>query len=584
MYFLTTNWPTEMKKLTIIFLFLLSPFSIHSQPYFQKVTTGQIATDITSSGQCAWGDYNGDGFIDLVVVPWNDVCWPCSYPILLYKNNGDGTFSRDINAIGQQVIYGNGAAWGDYDNDGKLDLIITRKLNSTNLLFHNEGGGQFSLVTTGIVVNDPGNNFGCAWADYDRDGWIDLFIARDGNQNNVLYHNSHDGTFTKVTVGPIVNDGGSSQGCAWGDYDNDGWPDLYVVNYSNQVNFLYHNNGNGTFTRIYNGPEVNTTGYGTSCAWADYDNDGLFDLFVTYRGGYNQLYHNDGNGNFSLSGTMPSLEYGWSDMPNWADFDNDGWIDLFVPRRSNTNCLYKNVNGIGFTRVLNDVVGLEGGYCDAGIWGDFNNDGKIDLFVTNGSNTQLMQNYFYRNVTQTGNYLEVRLTGCTLNKSAIGAKVKIVKNNYKAYRVVEGGNTSQNMQWPHFGLGTFTAVDSLIVYWTTGTITTMTNVNCNQILEVNECPNAIISNQTPVKYELRQNFPNPFNPNTRIQYSLMKPSFVKLPVFDITGKLIRVLVNENESAGTYDCSFDGTDLASGIYIYRIETEEFSDMKKMILVK
>src|SRR4030095_473532 len=121
-----------MKNFLLILITIFNSI-IFSQPYFQKVTSGQIATDISSTSMCAWGDYNNDGFQDIVVIPWNDICWPCSYPILIYKNNGDGTFTRDINLIGQQVIYGNGAAWGDYDNDGRLDLYITKYFNEPNL-------------------------------------------------------------------------------------------------------------------------------------------------------------------------------------------------------------------------------------------------------------------------------------------------------------------------------------------------------------------------------------------------------------------------------------------------------------------
>src|SRR5439155_143910 len=171
-----------------------------------------------------------------------------------------------------------GCAWGDYDNDGFLDLFVSNEQGQNNFLFHNNGDGSFAKIISGNIVNDGGASYGCTWGDYDNDGFLDLFVA-NLNENNFLYHNNGDGTFTKVTSGRIVSDGGASQGCAWGDYDNDGLLDLFVAN-RNQINFLYHNDGNGAFTAITNGAIVNDVDYSWSPAWVDYDNDGFLDLFV----------------------------------------------------------------------------------------------------------------------------------------------------------------------------------------------------------------------------------------------------------------------------------------------------------------
>ncbi len=576
-----------MKK--IIGIFLLSLLFIvtgtSSQPYFQKITTGPIATDVSSSSECAWGDYDNDGDQDLVVIPWNALCSLCTYPVLFYKNNSDGTFTREINEIGQQVIDGRGVAWGDYDNDGNLDLFITRYYNQKNMLFRNLGNGHFELITTGAIVNDINSSYGCGWADYNKDGWLDLFVANGQNQNDALYKNNGNGTFTKITNDPLVLDGSESRGCAWGDYDNDGWPDLFVVTYQGQNDMLYHNNGNGTFTRIFNTLPAIDGDWGAACAWGDYDNDGKLDLYVTFSNSTNKLYHNDGNGIFSLSGTLPSFEQGYSHGANWADFDNDGWIDLFVPKRSNsTNALFKNANGLGFTKVTNDVVGLEGGYSDAGIWGDYNSDGKIDLFVGNGSTSPLIANYFYKNITTTGNYITLKLKGCTLNRSAVGARIKLRDGATTMIREVNGGSGSQSMLWQHFGLGAITNIDSILVYWTTGNVSRLSNIQANQTLLVDECVIGIINNQLPAVYELKQNYPNPFNPVTQIEYSIVKSANVKMSIFDVTGKLIKILVNENQGFGTYKVDFDGKDLASGLYICKIETEEFTALIKMMLLK
>ena len=572
-----------MKKF-VLFLLIISCYSVFAQPFYQKITTGQIANDISSSSQLAWGDFNNDGYQDLVIVPWNDGCWPCSYPILLYKNVGDGTFIREINTIGQQVINGNGAAWGDYDNDGKLDLYITRFFNQTNLLFHNDGGGNFTQVLTGSIVTDANSSIGCSWADYNKDGWLDLFVSNGQNQNDALYKNNGNGTFNRITNDPIVLDGAEGRSCSWGDYNNDSWPDMFVVNYGGQPDMLYKNNGNGTFTRIYNSGTTNDNAYGSSCSWADYDNDGWLDLYVTNNNSQNRLYHNERNGTFTLSGTLPSFENGYSYIANWADFNNDGWIDLFVPKRNGLNSLFMNANGVGFTKVTGDVVAYEGGVSDAGAWADFNNDGKIDLAVGNGSTTPLVNNYLYKNVSTGGNYITLKLSGCSLNKSAIGARIRIVDGNKVLLREVGGGNASQNMLWQHFGLGSITSIDSIIVYWTTGNTQKFTNVLSNQLMSISECTIGIINSQLPVAYELSQNYPNPFNPATEIQYSIMKSGSVKLSVFDMSGKLVSTIVDEEQTFGTYKYSFDASGLSSGVYVYRLEAPGFSSVKKMVLIK
>jgi hypothetical protein len=140
-----------------------------------------------------------------------------------------------------------GAAWADYDNDGFLDLFVANQ-NQKNFLYHNNGDGTFTKITSGAIVNDIGYSWGAAWADYDNDGSIDLFVANGppsgSGQNDFLYRNNGDGTFTKITTGSLVNDGAAGDGCAWGDFNNDGFPDLFVTNLNDQNNLLYRNNGN----------------------------------------------------------------------------------------------------------------------------------------------------------------------------------------------------------------------------------------------------------------------------------------------------------------------------------------------------
>jgi hypothetical protein len=173
-----------------------------------------------------------------------------------------------------------GSSWGDYDNDGDLDLFVANELQN-NFLYQNNGDGTFIKITSGAIVNDGGRSVSSSWGDYDNDGDLDLFVANYlASENNFLYQNNGDGTFTKITTGAIVTDGGRSYGSIWGDYDNDGDLDLFVTNYWGDNNFLYQNNGDGSFTKITSGAIVNDGGYSYGSSWGDYDNDGDLDLFV----------------------------------------------------------------------------------------------------------------------------------------------------------------------------------------------------------------------------------------------------------------------------------------------------------------
>jgi len=218
----------------------------------------------------------------------------------LYHNNRDGTFTRIITGlIASEAGNSEGCAWGDYDNDGFLDLFVAN-YGLKNFLYHNNRNGTFTKVTTGAIANDITNSLCGAWGDYNNDGYLDLFVSSFGG-NNLLYRNNGDGTFTRITTGVIVNDGGTSVGCSWGDYDNDGYLDLFVSNANNELNFLYRNNGDGTFSKISSGDIATDGGDSIGCVWGDYDNDGFLDLFVANRSAQNNfLYHNDGNSNHWL--------------------------------------------------------------------------------------------------------------------------------------------------------------------------------------------------------------------------------------------------------------------------------------------
>src|SRR6266542_3569211 len=347
---------------------------------------------------------------------------------------------------------------------------------------------QFTAITNGPVVTERGDSTGCAWADYDNDGNLDLFVSNFGTPFNYLYRNNGDGSFTRVTIGAIAtddansegaawgdydNDGGASYGCAWGDYDNDGYLDLFVANL-NQNNFLYHNNRDGTFTRINSGPIVSDGAASQGCAWGDYDNDGLLDLFVANRNQRNFLYHNEGHGTFTAITNGPVVnDVGYSWSPAWIDYDNDGNLDLFVANGPGSgpgqnNFLYHNNGDGSFTRITAGSVANDGASSDGSAWGDYDNDGFLDLFV---SNLNDQNNLLYRNDGNANNWLTVRCVGQRSNRSGIGAKVRLKTmadgQSRWQMREISGGSGygSQNAPYACFGVGAATNIDIVRLEW-----------------------------------------------------------------------------------------------------------------------
>ncbi len=291
----------------------------------RRDTDAGVNADRASGFGCAWGDYNNDGLLDLFVANVN------GEQDFLWQNRGDSTFTQAATTSGMTDNNNEyGVAWGDYDGDGFLDLYLTTGDN--DLLYHNNGNGRFHEVAkqSGIVDSAPG--FGVAWGDYDNDGDLDIYVANNGNKSDFLYRNNGNGAFTNVSEEAGIKDSADGMGCAWADYDNDGWLDIYVANYGDQPDFLYHNNGNGTFTQAALQAGVQRGGKGRGAAWGDMDNDGDWDLLVANDAGQKPyLFRNNANGTFSEGAYALGITLGgWCIGASWADYDNDGDVDIYL--------------------------------------------------------------------------------------------------------------------------------------------------------------------------------------------------------------------------------------------------------------
>ena len=313
-----------MKNLTIFFSVIFI-HSVCSAQNFTLVSSGDAVNDAATTYPCVMTDFNNDSLPDLFTGDF-------SAPDRFYLNVLHNFVFQNSSGASQNTGASIACTAGDYDNDGYTDLFVsTRTVN--NRLYKN-GPTGFTQVNIPPITNfSSGNSYGVSWVDYDNDGNLDLFLCINGG-NQRMYHNNGGGAFTLLTTASFYNDNSSYISCSWSDYDNDGDPDLFLANNSGH-NALYRNDGAGVFTKITNTPVTADSAVFDGGSWADIDNDGDMDLFVTagrnYSPNVNYLFINNGNGTFTQNTTCAlvidsNVGYG----SGWADMDNDGLVDLFV--------------------------------------------------------------------------------------------------------------------------------------------------------------------------------------------------------------------------------------------------------------
>ncbi len=475
-----------------------------------------VGDRMNQSGGAIMDDFDDDGLLDVLIT-----CHDPTMGMAFYHNAGDGTFTDRtkeaglIDQLGGLVCY-----QADYDNDGRLDVFIPRgawhEWPMRPTLLRNLGGGRFQDVTRPAGLLDPVNSNAAAWADYDNDGWIDLFVACE-RQSNRLYRNRGNGTFEEVsaTAGLRGDKERFAKGCSWLDYDNDGFPDLFVNNLFDDAR-LYHNGRDGHFEEVtthmgIDGPK------GFSCWSFDYDNDGWIDIFAVYydrmmdevlRGMLgmpleqtgNRLYRNlQGKGFRDMSVEAGLGPFFASMGSNFADFDNDGYLDIYLATGGLSygflvpNRMLKNVEGKRFTDISSSsrTGHLQKGHGVA--CGDWDRDGNVNLFVEMGGgvNGDKYHNLLFENPGQGNHWLNVKLVGKKTNRSAIGARIKVVtagENPLTVRRHVSSGSSfGANPLEQMIGLGKAEKVAILEVQWpTSGTTQVFRDLPADQAIEVTE--------------------------------------------------------------------------------------------------
>ena len=475
-----------------LFLFSISTFG----QTFNQVLTGAPVNDGAITYPCIFTDFNNDTLPDLFVGN------PNSGPDILYYNHLSNLLldpNSTINVVSDITL---GATAGDFNNDGYLDLFASNR-NGRGILYKGTATGLVKITVPGMT-DLVSSADGLSWVDYDNDGKLDLFITTEGDANNLLYHNLGNDTFSRITTAAIIPNNNFAVNCSWADFDNDGDQDVFIANQQG-FNQLFRNDGGGVFTLLSSSPP-SLTSNGNSSNWADVNNDGFLDLMVL--SGVNfaphslQLFYNHGGGNFQLD--TESIIYNKvivTTGSSWGDYDNDGDIDFVMGHSSQfsanlPNTYFQN-NGNGtFTEITTTAMSNAGIAYSRGISNaDLNKDGKLDLFIVNESSQNDWE--FINNTSNSNHWVTFTLVGNPSNRSAIGARVEIktIENctPKKQIREIAGqtGWYSQNSLFVHFGLGTATYIDSVIVRWPSGAVCYYTHVMADQFLTIQESCNAL---------------------------------------------------------------------------------------------
>jgi len=571
------------KRLLSPFLLFAVCFQLSAQSYFEDHATalgvGDSSGTIYLGAGISFCDFNNDGWDDITIATQT------GDPLKIYKNNGDGTFSLettlnpDNNAQQKQVI------WVDVDNDGDKDLYVASDVGGSRL-YRNDITSLVDITTASGLPTAAIDNFGASWGDYNNDGDLDVFLCNRGlnsPQQNYLYKNNGDGTFTNVSTAAGIDTGSHLSFCsAFFDYNNDGWQDIYMANDKvSTTNILYKNNGDGTFTDVSEESGTNMAIDAMSVTIADYDGDSWFDIYVTNGTPGNYFLRNNGDGTFTniafATGTMFE-SVGWGSV--FLDAENDSNLDLYVSGSfdgslpnflsaafyaNNGNDTFSIPSGAGFA---NDT-----GQSYSNAIGDTDNDGFPEIVVNNngGGNIFLWKN----ETTTTNNWLKVNLEGVTSNKQGIGATIELSSGGVSQYRytVCGEGYLGQNSETEFFGIGSNTTIQYLKVTWLGGGEDILYNITPNQQLNIVQGSNPLNTEEFEFNTEI-QVYPNPTTGTFKV-HSNTNENYEYL-LFDNKGVLVKKgQINQQKN-------IDISNLSSGYYLLKIIGEKGVFNKKIVL--
>lgn len=459
------------EKIVLIFLITLIGTMANAQTFVDITSSAGINLPAGLGDVVVWMDYNNDDYPDFFCSSDSQTSF--------YKNNGDGTFMD----ITQQTNLGNTSPFtlsvGDYNNDGYADLLITSmNIGDPVKVFRNNQSNGFEVVYSTVF-----HGIRAIWMDFNNDGLLDIFC--NTGSNAYMLKNKGDDTFEDISEGMGFNPY-SGETASAADVNNDGFLDIYCTNSStSKTNRLYLNEAGSAFFDVTFSSGTSDFRSGVAQSWGDFNSDGHMDLYIgNISSNRNILFENNGNVHFTDQTLVAGVSDDGDARTNaWIDFNNDGLLDLFTTNHVNPNKLYHN-NGDGtFTDIAQNagISSPQDGFSVS--WADYDKDGDVDVLISGHSySTKLLRNDGGNSM----NYLNVRLVGEYDNKSGIGSRVTIYCNGQAQVREVNGGrgSVSQDDLSLHFGVGNCEIVDSLIINWPSGMLQKQYNVSVNQFITI----------------------------------------------------------------------------------------------------
>jgi len=561
-----------MKFIGITILLILAVFA-EAQVSFEEVQETAGISDKRFNYGCYLGDYNNDGFDDIFITRRSG-----EVDNSLYKNNGNGTFTEVSLLLSNASKHSSTAVWFDYNNDGWQDLMIANNVREGHVLLRNNRDNTFSDVTESAGVGGVKKETKSVnAADLNNDGWLDLYFNNFG-EDNELYLNNQDGSFTESVKIAGANHKGRAMGVVIFDYDKDIDQDIFLT-FDGQPFVLYENNGLAQFIDVSLRTKTNLTGFGMGVDIADINDDGFMDLYVTNLK-ENFLILSNGDLTFSenaVSAGVADVGMGWG--CNFFDVNNDGYPEIYVTNEygfsPEENVLYINYGDQKFQRL--EQKSIESPYSGFGsAISDFDHDGRQDIFISNS-------NYAHQvlhNQSLAGRWIEFKLLDKTSNWHAVGAKVKISTDSGDQYdqSTAGSGHASQSSNIFHFGLAESTSVKNIDITWPDGTKQRIDELNANEMYLIVKDQNPTIFemenykshfSQTPISkplnFDLRMKNEKALYPNPAQSILNTNSPQVDLTVVDNVGK--RIKINALNGRNT---TFDVSGLPEGIYYLKID--------------
>ena len=579
-----------MKKILFSTLFILSFYYLLKAQTFTDINAGLSGVLFSS---VAWGDYDNDEDLDILLTGADATFTPISR---IYRNDGNDLFT-DINAELTDVMLSS-VAWGDYDNDGDLDILLNASKNSygdhVSKIYRNDGNDVFTDIHANLVEVSSGS---LAWGDYDNDGDLDIVLT--GFTEFKIYRNDGSDTFTDINAELISWGAGS---VAWGDYDNDGDLDILFSNFSNSV--IYRNDTDDTFTDI-NAEliELRTS----SVAWGDYDNDGDLDILmagVREDGkGISRIYCNE-NGVFTdINATLTGVGNEWCTVV-WGDYDNDGDLDIFLSGKNNSYFLISRIYRNDGDNVFTEIdAGLKGTQNNAAAWGDYDNDGDLDILLTgecypnpianiyrndgnvfnttpesptglssqqNGYNITLSWNKTTDNETpQDGLSYNIRISTIPDSLNMVSPMADL-STGYR--KVVQFGNTNLDTCW------TIKNLQPNTYFWS---VQAIDNAFAGSLFATENSFIITSTGREVLSFDKFFNiYPNPTNGIVNIIFENQNVENLIIEIFDNTGKLIYMKQFENVKAKSIK-EIDLSTQPKGIYFIKVYGDNILNVEKVL---